>query len=260
MFKRSIVFIAVIAMTLSACGGASPTPPEATKPPKLSPTLKPTTIPTSTPTPEPTPDKTATAEFEATQLAESQAEEVRTVLDQFGIDERPGKMGWYYPDDVEMLQEQWNRVAWSGIAGGQEFENYILHMNVKWDTTSGLAGCGFIFHAEENIREGDYYRFRVWRLSGLPLWSVQYYQNGSRKSDLSGSGNVAKAIDQENHSSNEYLFIVDGSTLTIYANGEKIGTVTILTLNKGQLALTVFQESGETTCTYSNLWIWELTE
>jgi hypothetical protein len=46
--------------------------------------------------------------------------------------------------------------------------------------------------------------------------------------------------------------------MAAYANGERLSNVIISTMNKGRIGLFAWQESGKSTCTYENGWIWVL--
>jgi len=44
--------------------------------------------------------------------------------------------------------------------------------------------------------------------------------------------------------------------LQVYANGDRLGAFTDKTLSEGIVAYMAWQESGQTTCTFTNSWLW----
>jgi len=133
-----------------------------------------------------------------------------------------------------------------------------MHYDVTWESTSGLAGCGLIFHANENFGEDRQYRFYNYRLSGLPYWTVQLWDNGGYVNSAMGRGKLNSAIKQDNGSTNTFTIHVKEGIMTVYAHDMRVSHVPILSINQGRIAFFVFQESGETTCAYENAWIWVL--
>ena len=75
---------------------------------------------------------------------------------------------------------------------------------------------------------------------------------------MTGQPKTSQAIKLASGSANEYVLVADGSALTLYANGTRLGTVTILRRSEGRLAIFVWQESGKTTCLFEDVWVWEL--
>jgi len=51
---------------------------------------------------------------------------------------------------------------------------------------------------------------------------------------------------------------VEGTTFTAYVNGTRLGRAVDSKLSEGRIAFFAWQESGETTCTFDNTWIWDL--
>ncbi|HUF40277.1 MAG TPA: hypothetical protein VMN57_17270 [Anaerolineales bacterium] len=100
--------------------------------------------------------------------------------------------------------------------------------------------------------------FRTLRLSGLPAWTVEQWDFGRIQNTLRTEPN--NAISLESGATNNFVFIADGTTLTVYANGTRLTGLTISQLAAGRFAVIAWQASGETTCLYENYWIWELGE
>ena len=71
---------------------------------------------------------------------------------------------------------------------------------------------------------------------------------------------TAGAINQEQGSTNKYIFIAEGGKFTLYVNDQRIGSYFdyVVTRADGKFAFTGWQESGETTCSFDNSWVWLL--
>jgi hypothetical protein len=146
------------------------------------------------------------------------------------------------------------------IDDGVVYETYVLHTNMTWESETGFAGCGIIFHAEDNIGNGQQYKFYTLRLSGLPGWDVELWNFGQWQSTTTGSVKLNSAIDQDNGATNEIVLIVRDGLMAAYANTTRLSNVIISTRSSGRIGYFAWQESGETSCVFSDNWIWVLEE
>lgn len=141
---------------------------------------------------------------------------------------------------------------------GEVYADFVFHVDVTWESSSGLAGCGVIFRSEDDLGDGLQYQFKTLRLDGAPLWIVQLYEFGRAIANSTGDAKINSAIDQDNGATNSYLFVAEDGLVGIYANGTRLSNVFINSRDEGRFAFFTFQESGETTCTFENIWIWQL--
>ncbi len=185
-------------------------------------------------------------------------EGIRQVLEEVYLSTDSGALAWSEIDPWPITATSYGTSIYEPIDEGSEYQSYVLHYDVTWQTTSGLAGCGLIFHSEKDLGRGKQYRFYAYRFSGLPYWTVELWNYGPNPIPAMGRGKINSAIYQENGSTNSYTLVVRDDVMTIYANGRRLSHVPISTLNKGRIAFFAFQESGETTCAYKNAWLWEL--
>ena len=237
---------------------ATPLPPTETPLPTDTPTPEPTATPE--PTSTPTPDLTATAAFQATALMEVFISVIGDDLELAGFSADQGSLAWVQEDpETIKLKNYWSN-NFVPLDDGKVYSDFILRSDVTWDSTSGLATCGFWFRGESTDEDDEHYIFEALRLSGAPAWWVTFWRNGVEESVLTGNARFSRAIRLEDMSTNEYLFVAEENVLSIYVNGESLGQVTINRLSEGVSAFFAFQESGETECTFSNSWIWDLTE
>jgi hypothetical protein len=99
------------------------------------------------------------------------------------------------------------------------------------------------------------------RLSGLPVWEFGLYRYGYYQSSLlpGGGAQSSRAISVDDNSTNHYVIVVNNASATAYANGIYLGAGTMpLGRTEGQLGFFAFQDTGSTTCSFADAWIWEL--
>ena len=237
-------------------------PPTDTAIPTLTP-IPPTVTPTLTPAPSLTP--TATPNYLATQEAMLQATKtekearVKKEMAKLDLAVEKGRLAWVSSAPVTLSTTDYGRMVYDYIDASKEYANFIFKTDVSWISKSGLAGCGVTFRmSSSDVGTASMYDFFAIRLSGVPAWDFTYYENGRFKTDLMGKTQVDRVIDLSQGGTNTFVVQADGNKLTAYANGKRLGTATFDRLKSGSLAWFVSQESGETSCTFSNAWLWEL--
>lgn len=266
-----LVGLTTLALVTSACRPmAQPTAsagkeagPTATLPATKTPVLPTATPePTATNTPKPTatstPDKAATAAAYATATADAIIGEIDKELQKYDLSTDEGQLGFIH-DPVSIKVNTYAEEKYVTDYPAMVFKNFALHADVTWTSKTGLAGCYFIFRSEpDNFEKGKQYRVYMMRLQGLPLWDVEYYAFGQFQRNIAGRVHDTGYLDSEQGSTNKMTLIVQDSKIATYANGERLGIFTDSKLTEGAIAFATFQESGETTCTYENIWVWEL--
>ncbi len=276
--NRRLIFLVLIAVFSLAAAACTPPTPEPTATPEPTDTAVPTDTPeptatdtpepTATDTPEPTSTETltptptidlaATASFESTQAAEVVLAAIDETLALYGYSTASGSLGYVGTEPIDLSVVNFGTIVFEPIAEDLEFSNFVISLDITWDSTSGLAGCGLIFRSEPDLINGAQYMFRTLRLSGLPAWTIEQWDFGQPQNQLRLETNIA--IDLDSGATNNFVLIADGTTLTVYANGTRLTGLTIGQLATGRMAVITWQESGETTCLYDNYWIWELEE
>ena len=201
---------------------ATPVPPTNTLTPEPTETLTstPTETPTPTQTPSPTVDLPATAAYESTQEAEGMLTEIDKVLQKIDYSTEEGYLAWSEKDPWPITSTTYGTIIFEPIDEGTDYTTYILHYDVTWESTSGLAGCGLIFHSEENLGGGKQYRFYAYRFSGLPYWTVELWNANWPPTSAMGRGKFNSVINQENGSTNSYTLVVREGIMTVYANNK----------------------------------------
>jgi hypothetical protein len=186
--------------------------------------------------------------------------EIDKVLQEVNYSTEEGYLAWSETDPWPITSTTYGTIIFEPIDEGTDYRTYVMHYDVTWESTSGLAGCGLIFHSEANLGSGKQYRFYAYRFSGLPYWTVELWNANWPPTSAMGRGKLNSAINQENGSTNTYTLVVREEIMTVYVNGNRLSHVPLSSLNKGRIAFFVFQESGKTTCAYENAWLWSLEE
>ena len=272
-----LIILLILILLISACSRGAAVAPTSTPesiptdtpapPPSKEPTATPapTDTPVPTDTPEPTatstPDAAATKAAEATQEAEAAMATIQEDLNKVDLELPPGSLGWTQTESesIEMTGgEQW---IFEPFAEDLVAEDFILKTDVTWESTGGLAVCGFYYRSEPNFEEGEQYLFEMLRLSGLPAWKLTLLEFGYWKKDITPEM-TAGAINQDQGSTNELIFMAKDGEFTLYINDQRIGTYFDYaeTRHDGYFAFDAWQQSGETTCTFENTWVWLIEE
>lgn len=201
---------------------------------------------------------------EATQSVQQTTQAFDTIapdLDMLGYAADSGRLAYTMQEEISIPVDQPNYAFYEPLLFpiNPIFRHFVLGVDITWDSETGVAGCGIIVRAEDDLDMGEQIHFRMLRLSGLPAWVIWQIKFNQVKGVLSGDVRTNAAIDQSAGSTNHYVLEVVDATMTIYANGTRLGSGT-MTVNRteGQIAFYTWQESGESTCTFSNAWVWEL--
>jgi hypothetical protein len=268
--KNLTVVLMALAFVITGCG-LVPSQPTAEPAPTDTPAPTNTAIPTDTPVPTdtptpaptstftPTPDATATAEAQAAATAEANAALVRPDLEEIGLTTEGGYLGWMHDPltiKVDTYLEEKPEIDYPEFSAA----DFVLQTDVTWNTASGLAGCALIVRSEADVDKGKQYRIYMMRLQNRPLWDIEYFNLGRWQSTLTDGVLDAPAFFSEQDSTNRVTVVAQGEKLTVYGNGEKLGSVTDKRLTEGSVYFMAWQESGETTCTFTNSWLWVLGE
>jgi hypothetical protein len=259
LLVASIGALLMLSCQLSLPGGLAPTETPAatsTSTPTRTPTATPTPAPTNTPSP--TPNKTATAGALATATAEAVLAKIDAELQTYDLSTKEGHLGWIHKPVTLKVSSHWEgkpAVDYPDLT----VTDFVIHSDITWESSSGLAGCGFLLRSEADLNKGKQYQFFIMRQAFNPLWDIEYYQNG----DFQGSVlwlTDAPALAYASGSTNQVTVIVQKNLIAAYANGQKLGRGVDNRLKQGVTAFLAWQESGETTCTFTNAWLWVLKD
>jgi len=264
--RYAINLVILATLLLGACGksAATPTVIPATAtltvaPPTATHTAVPPTNtpipPTATPQPTATPNVAATRAAQATQTAAPVIALIDKELKKYDLSTSEGYLGWMDEStriNTHGYDGQYRQALFPEVSAA----DFVLHTDVTWETSTGLAGCALMFRSDGDLERGKHYRIYLMRLDGLPLWDIEYYKNGVFQKTLTGEPLPTSALNSKQGATNQVTVIAHGDKLEVYANDERLGAYTDRTLTQGSIAYMAWQESGETTCTFTNSWLW----
>jgi hypothetical protein len=266
--KRLLLILVMAFLAISACRlGADPVAATATaaaetvaaaSPTPLPPTNTPTPPPTATLTPTATPNATATFVAMATGEAEPVLAELKTLLADEKIPYENGHLAWLERDSLDITLDQPGGI-YDDIADDIKAANFILKSDVTW-TTTGLVLCGAIFRSEKDFEKGAQYNFLFLRLSGLPGWDIEFHNYGQFKNNVTGKTRFASALNLDNGAMNQFVLVAQDNKFIVYINGVRQGQFTddSKQASNGYLAFLGMEDSGKSTCSFENSWLWIL--
>jgi hypothetical protein len=265
----------ILGISLGGCRSAaiSSQPPSPETAPAPSRTTSPPLEPTSSPRPTVTPNPTDTPAVTATQassqtptqgnratVAASRARSrIKDDLAQLDLRAGNGHLEWFQARPTSIDLDQYNQVDGTQFRGDPSAGDFILKSDITWESSGGPVTCGFIFRSEPDLEGCAQYQFRMQGLSGQPSWAISFYQYGAFAADVSGT-RASGAILTEQGSTNSVILFAEGEKFTLYINDQRIGSFYDFSQRRteGFFAFLAQQETGESSCTFDNAWIWAL--
>jgi hypothetical protein len=260
VFKILFVFL-FVAISNVACGLPFLAKPTSTPTPTLTPTatstptFTSTPLPTNTNTPTPLPTATATPNLSATRAAK-QEQIARNVLTKFKLPADSGKLGWYQNDPVTIkLKGPSNHFA--QIDGIPVTSDFVISTELTWDT-DGWPVCGVMFRADDRWIKGSYYVAQFLRFSGLPAWDIEFIKNGEYYVTVTEKTRFSSYLNLESGAKNVIVMAAVGNEFKMFMNNNFEGRYYDYDNNliEGNFAFLGWQDSGNTTCTFNNTWVW----
>lgn len=254
-----ILLLCTLLLLLTACGTLSagnqkPAVPDPTNLPTSTPRPTDTPVPTNTPTP----DRTATLAAAGTATATAVYERIQDDLTTYKIQPGEGHLLWASDDTFTLKADSHLEANSVEIPKLGDVSDFILQSDVIWDSSSGLAGCGFILRSDADLNNGKQYRLLIIRLQSMPIWDLSTYENNQYVTVLNPDNFLSRDIRDKPNSKNRLAVVARGKEMTVYINGIKLGMVESNMRDNGLLAFLVYQESGTTTCKFTNSWVWDL--
>ena len=240
-----------------ACGTV--TTPTAQPPIQIQPTqpppvqIQPTPLPTPTPTDTPIP--TPTPYLAATQMAERTTNVIAQMV-KFDLSTDTGHLGWYQTEPVAIRLNGFGN-EYEPFAENVDVSDFALYTEVTWKTDSWPI-CGLWFRSDKTYKQGEQYRFYFLRISGLPAWDIEYWKNDKWITTVTDKIRYSDTLDLDDGATNKFLLVAEENKFTVYINGHKEGNYFDWSerLSSGRFAFTANQDSGDTTCTFANTWLW----
>jgi hypothetical protein len=229
------------------------------------PTPTPTATATLTQTPSPTLTPTATLDVAATRAAEAtqaydqEVTEAKSQLAKINVSVDSGSLIYYQSQSIPLKLNNYMQGRYYPFVDDQIVTDFIVKTDVTWETENSLLLCGLILRSDPNFEMGKQYLFEYLRLSGLPAWDIEFYNNGQFANSINGNPKVSRAIKLDNGSTNQFIMIVKGNEFDLYANNTFIGKSYDWSkqASQGYMAFYGFQDTGSSTCQFDNTWVWK---
>lgn len=183
---------------------------------------------------------------------------IRADLAAYGLDPQVGELAWIHPPElIEIqgyLQSDYKNRFLATVS-----ENMVVSTDLTWNTFTGLAGCGFMIHAngdEENGQDG--YLLIASRGGNGRILLMTLVDGEVEKVD---EFNYRTGLRWRNNETNRVAFVVRNNVFTAFVNGENIGEIAApaeYQFNRGFTAMVAVSESGLTQCQFDNTWLWQL--
>lgn len=257
-----LLLLVTILLTSCQFGAAAPTE---TPTPLPSNTPEPTATPlptdTATPVPTATPDSAATAAAQATTEASAVLSELDKVLGESDIPYKDGHLVWQQTEEAT-ISMQGPQVTDNFLPIDEDLsaKNFVIKSDVIWNAT-GILICGVIFRSEANIESGKQYQFYFYRLSGLPAYFIDVYENEYFLNSIT-KDRYSDTLDTSNDATNQFLLVAQDNQFVVYLNGQREGRYfdNSKQRNEGYFGFLAWQQSGTGSCEFKNTWIWSLDE
>lgn len=149
---------------------------------------------------------------------------VMAALPAYGIDPSEGRIGWVHPPErleVEgyMQYDYANRYI-TTIAS-----DFVVSGDITWNTSTGLAGCGFVIRSDGNEEALNQYLLIATRGGdGRVIFSTMVDGDVKNAVDRYAFG-LDPAFEWRNDTTNRLTVVGRGNVFTLYTNGARIGEV-----------------------------------
>lgn len=195
-------------------------------------------------------DQAATATAVAPFLAE---------LSLYGVDPNQGRIAWIHPP-VTIQASGYMSYTYANKNIADVARDFVLASDITWNTRFGTAGCGYVLRSDGN-QEGDYDQYIALIIrggSGELFFTIM--QDGEVLRNEITDININqrdRSFQWQNDTTNRFVVVARGNTFSFYSNGTHVGDVTpSVAYEQGFVAFVGLNESGTTTCTYNNSFLW----
>ncbi len=149
---------------------------------------------------------------------------IRAELPTYGIDPNNGHVGWIHPP-AALSVTGYLQYDYVNQFIGTVAQNFVVSVDVTWDTTGGLAGCGLVLRSDGNKDALNQYMVIATRgANGHVLFSSMV--NGKIHNTIDNYANgLDPNFNAQNGATNRITIVGRGNTFGIYTNGVQIGQI-----------------------------------
>lgn len=206
--------------------------------------------PTAGPAPTAIAFSTSTPDAAATAQAEALIAPIKSDLAKYGVNPDQGYLGWMR-GGITLELHTYGETAYDADAPLVPTHNFVVQADVTWQTRTGLAGCGYVIHADQSK---NFYGMGVAR--GAEGVAVFAKYRGGRVADWTTFD--APAVNWQNGDTNTLTIVAQDAVFTLYVNGQRTAQVSDGEYAQGITAFAALSESGTSICTFNNGWLWVL--
>jgi len=173
----------------------------------------------------------------------------------YGVDPAQGHVQWIHPP-IHIEVEGYQSVDYANNFIATVVSDFVISTDITWDTTTGLAGCGFVLRSDGNEEALNEYLVVISRGGNGTAYFVTQSRGAFFREQYLYPGGIDPQFDWRNGTTNRLAVVGRGNTFTVYTNGTRIGTITDNTYERGFVAMAALSESGRTVCDFNNSWLW----
>lgn len=202
----------------------------------------------------------ATVQAEASAATATAVAPILADLQTYGIDPANGQLAWIHPP-LTLDIEGYRQYDYANQFLATVAQDFVLSADITWNTRFGLTGCGFVVRSDGNEEAlNQYFIIATRGAQGHVVFGTQI--NGELEleevTDIYANG-IDPLFEWQNDKTNRIAVVARGNDFTLYSNGTQLGTLTgTAGFEKGFVAFVALNESGTTTCTFNNAWLWLL--
>jgi hypothetical protein len=183
---------------------------------------------------------------------------IKPELEKVNLHAEDGQLAWVSSERTDLSVSTYDTTDFKAIDEAGVLKDFVYHVDIGWNTTSGIAGCGLVFRGEDDFKKGGQYQLLLIRLQSAPIWAVEFLKFGKVQFTLNQNNAFSNAIIDEPDSINKVTLVARGQNIFTYINGEKMQQLESSKQMEGKVGFLIWQESGKTECTFNNSWIYSL--
>lgn len=195
-------------------------------------------------------------------------------LSLLGLNAESGYLAWQTDQPATLVAEGPGDSPLADLRGF-EFQNFVLSADIAWTMApdegneGGIGGCGIAFRAQDNF-SGEVLLFSMQLQPLVSSWNLEHW-DGSKNQTLLGGlaesdlfGNEGVYDDSIKPDSNHVLLFANAGAAIVYVNGRQLGSeyeigeIALPYEHGGGIAFYPWSNSGTSTCTMTNVWVWEI--
>ena len=203
------------------------------------------------------------ATTEAADAIASTAESLTPIqkeLASLGLDPQEGTLGWTH-EPVTVAVEGYLQFDYANKNLATVAEDFVMAADITWNTRFGTTGCGFVARSDGNEEAFNQYLIIATRGANGHVGFITQREGEviqDESFDIYANG-IDPSFEWQNDTTNRLVVVARGDRFGIYTNGTLIGEIDAISgFEKGFTAFVALNESGDTTCTFENAWLWRL--